>query len=332
MINLHSHDIILFVIIIILMKVHVMNIVIVGAGAVGLLFYQAFNRYKNAENLSLSLKSHNTITSSFTFTNIQGLSSLTPLVSTTKKHLIAADIILICVKSYQVNSALKDTVALLNKKATIILCHNGMGAFEEYLELQEDSSNDKNNLISQTVLSLLITHGSKKSTKQHIIHTGQGIGDLGYIYGDYNHELLQKITRLFNRVLPSISWHDNIKEKQWLKLAINTVINPLTAVHNIANGQILLPKYHHQINQLIDEFNTVANKHGIEFSNDFLLSKIYDVARKTARNRSSMLSDVINKRKTEIDYINGYIVKLGKEYNVTTITHQALIQQVKALN
>ena len=295
------------------------------------MFYQAFNRCKNSEKLSLSLKQHNTIIRSFTFTNILGASSLIPVIPATDNHLASADVILICVKSYQVKSVLSDTSRQLNKKSVIILCHNGMGAFEEYLELLGVQSDDKSVFFSQTVLSLLITHGSKKNSKQHIIHTGQGKGDLGLIYGDYNQLLFQKITASLNTVLPNITWYDNIKEKQWLKLAINSVINPLTAINNMPNGDVLLPTYHQQINLLINEFIAVAYHHGINFSNTFLFSMISDVAKKTAVNRSSMLSDVKNKQRTEIDYINGYIVKLGKQDNIATTEHQALIKHIKAL-
>ncbi len=315
-----------------------MNIVIVGAGAVGLLFYQALYRCKKELNVNLSLQQHKTTIPSFTFTHFNGDNDIIPVVSTTDEHIASADIILICVKSYQVTSVLKNSFPQLNKHAVIILCHNGIGAFERYIEESYiDEITNKNDtqavtyVIPQSVLALLITHGSKKNSHQHITHTGKGGGDLGLIYGKNNVAFFKRITALLNTVLPCITWNGNIKEKQWLKLAINSIINPLTAVNNIPNGDILLPQYQEHIRLLIIEFISVAKMHNITFSEEILLSTILEVASKTAKNRSSMLSDITNKQMTEIDYINGYIVKLSQQYNIAVPYHQALVQQVKAL-
>lgn len=306
-----------------------MNITIIGGGAVGLLFYQALYRIQTLKNIRLSLYAYKPISPSFTFTNNAGLSYAYPIHTSQKGDLQQADIVLLCVKSYQVTNVLENIESTLNPNATIILCHNGMGSIDEYFDRNNKQNSPK--LLSQTILSLLITHGSKKNSKLHITHTGQGIGNLGLIKGGYTKQQSNKITTLFNVALPTISWHEDIKEKQWLKLAINSVINPLTALNNMVNGDVLQPQYQQQITRLLNEFIAIAHIKGIYFSLPQLLNIITEVANKTSLNRSSMLSDIDNKQQTEIDYINGYLVKIGKLYDIPTPEHDNLTQQINAL-
>ncbi len=56
---------------------------------------------------------------------------------------------------------------------------------------------------------------------------------------------------------------------------------------------------------------------------------VYDVARKTAKNTSSMLQDVQASRQTEIDYINGYIVRRAAELGIDCDSNERVIEMVK---
>ena len=131
--------------------------------------------------------------------------------------------------------------------------------------------------------------------------------------------------------LPTLTYSDNIKEKQWLKLAINCVINPITALENIDNGQLLNDKFQAQITALILEIIAIAAFENIEFNFNELREKIMAVAQSTAQNCSSMRSDILNKRKTEIDYINGYIVKVANRMNFSVPENEKLLREIKAL-
>ena len=65
------------------------------------------------------------------------------------------------------------------------------------------------------------------------------------------------------------------------------------------------------------------------FSKESLEEVVLDVAAKTAKNTSSMLQDVRAGRATEIDYINGYIVKRGEEIGVDVRFNERLVEMVK---
>ena len=131
--------------------------------------------------------------------------------------------------------------------------------------------------------------------------------------------------------MPTVTCSDAINEKQWLKLAINCVINPITALENIDNGQLLNDRFQAQIKALIHEIVAVAAFENITFNVDELLAIVLNVAEKTARNSSSMRSDILQKRKTEIDYINGYVVAVANKMAFSVPENKKLLQQVKAL-
>lgn len=299
-----------------------MNIVIIGGGAIGLLFYQAFHRNADKNSINLSLMTRKKI-KQFSFTNTEGLSYQIKINAAQAENLNNADIILVCVKSYQVDDFLVKNKANLSSQVKIILCHNGMGSLAD-----TQLSTLKNEFHLYT---LLTTHGSKKFSAHHIIHTGLGFCELG---SRNHHEATkqhQALTELFKNISLNVSWQCSILKKQWLKLAINSVINPLTAINNIPNGDISNETYRKTIKKILHEFIAVANTQNIQFSYEELLKIVLDVSVKTAKNRSSMLSDIENNQKTEIDYINGYIVRMAHEYNIKTPENKKLCQEVNQL-
>lgn len=298
-----------------------MNIVVVGQGAIGLLWYHQLS--KNSNN-RVSLLCSTRITSlppEILFSDIENRTTTIPLTLANDAALNTADVILFCVKSYQISAALASIINHANAKATLIFCHNGMGAVNHLATL------------SQPCYALLTTHGSKIITPFHAQHTGLGHNDLGLINSSLNTdvELEEQIVNTLAIALPSLTLSDNIKAKQWLKLAVNCVINPITAIDNINNGQLLSEKYTTLIEQLLKEVIAVSACEDIRFDFNELKAKVLLVARKTAENCSSMRSDVLHQRPTEIDYINGYIVKLAKNNKISVPKNEKMVRQVRKM-
>ena len=114
-------------------------------------------------------------------------------------------------------------------------------------------------------------------------------------------------------------------------MAVNCVINPITAIDNVNNGQLLNEKYTTLIEQLLKEVIAVAAYEGIRFDFNELKAKVLLVARKTAENCSSMRSDALHQRPTEIDFINGYIVKLAKNNNISVPKNEKMLRRVSKM-
>lgn len=134
---------------------------------------------------------------------------------------------------------------------------------------------------------------------------------------------------------------ENIIHAQLKKLVINAIINPLTACFSCKNGQVF--KTHERqvlYRRLLQEAGVIIRQmlpHSEErfretvFSDSALSALVEEVAEKTANNTSSMLQDVQAGRRTEIDYINGYLVSQGKRLGLPTTHHEAVYNMVKTL-
>jgi 2-dehydropantoate 2-reductase len=296
-----------------------MKIVIIGNGAMGLLFYAQLSPLQTVYLLGRPASS---IAPSFSFTNLKGQSREINLTQEANP-LAEADLVLCCVKSYQVLNALKPLHAHIPANCPIILMHNGMGCAEHVIPLLKGD---------QPLLTMLSTQASLKLDSRHIRHTGSGPSQLGLLAGKLPCELKTALLCRLDKALGNVSWDNNIKEKQWLKLAINCAINPLTAIHRVTNGELAQPKYFEQIEGIVDEVVEVARCQQLSLTKNQLLSKISTVIKNTANNKSSMLQDILQQRPTEIDFISGYISQLGKKYGINTLHNNRMLSQVKQLS
>ena len=302
-----------------------MNTVIVGQGAIGLLCYHRISQLANNNKGDKLVSLWPSITTSLTdyfFTEINGAANKFALTIANEKSLADAHVIIICVKSYQVVGALEAIHHILPDNAIIILTHNGLGTFEEISYLLKPQ---------QCLLTLLLTQGAKKIADYHVEHTGTGNSELGLICGTLATTKKNKLLDYFQKSILNVNWQESIKLAQWKKLAINCVINPISALKDINNGEITQQLYQESIRNVIKEVVQVAEKEGVELKENLLQSLITNVAKLTAKNTSSMRADVINKRRTEINYINGYIHRLGEKHELATPMNTQLWLAVKAL-
>jgi len=119
----------------------------------------------------------------------------------------------------------------------------------------------------------------------------------------------------------------------WGKLVVNAAINPLTALLQVPNGDLLeRPAARRIMAALALETGSVAAAHGIRLPFDDPLAVVETVARRTAANRSSMFQDVKRGARTEIDAICGAIVRAGESRAVATPLNWTMWQMVSALD
>lgn len=300
-----------------------MNIIVVGQGAMGLLWYHQLSVSTATTNLSLLASTqHNLSNTRYHFIDNHDIHYQGKINYAYDEHIKNADVIFLCVKSFQICSALKKIAPYLKPNIHIILAHNGMGTFSE---LPKAIINRHN------IYALLTTHGCLRKTSLHITHTGIGITDIGLVSGSVDIAEQQALTCLLNKALPSVKLHKNIIEKQWLKLAVNCVINPITALHNIDNGQVNSNIFSEQIKNILTEIVAVAKNENIHLNRVLLIKTVQQVAIATAKNCSSMRCDILAHKQTEINYINGYIHRLGIKHNIATPENTQLWQQVNSI-
>lgn len=130
---------------------------------------------------------------------------------------------------------------------------------------------------------------------------------------------------------PDCEHQSDLNQILWKKLLVNCVINPLTALYGIKNGELLNPRYKKEIEAITDEFLSVAKTEKVTLEKEQAKQLIKQVCKQTASNTSSMLQDVKSGRTTEIDYITGFIINRSKQHNLSLPTCGRLYEAIKSL-
>ncbi|GAB1149332.1 ketopantoate reductase family protein [Shewanella sp. JL219SE-S6] len=228
------------------------------------------------------------------------------------------ELLLVTVKAYQVEAALEPLLPKLHPDCRILLLHNGLGPHQSLAAK-----------LNGRPLSLGTTsQGALKLSSNHIRQTGSGLTQIGDLIGAPMPEAMKTV--LLNAI-PGSQWSDTILEALWQKLAVNAVINPLTAIHRVNNGALAAPEFEGTICAILDELLQVAKQESIALTFDTLHTRVKEVIRLTAANYSSMYQDLKHGRKTEIDYINGYLQQRAEQYGLTLPINSELLAQIKAL-
>lgn len=224
------------------------------------------------------------------------------------------DITIIAVKQYHLHKILQVIKkASLNNSRSFLFVQNGMGHLKWLNEIENA------NIFVGTV-----EHGAYKVSENHVIHTGEGRTKVALFKGDY-------LTEIRELIRPSIEYfpfffEENYHKMLTQKLIINAVINPLTAILNVKNGELIdNPHYYYVFKQLFLEISAVLDV----TDKEKVFEQLEDVCRKTAENRSSMLKDIDEKRPTEVDAILGYVLEKSRETRINTPLANGLYYLIK---
>ena len=250
--------------------------------------------------------------------------------------------LIIATKAINTTSALHSISHRLDSSSNILFTQNGMGTIDEVnLRVFKDAATRPKYLTS------IISHGVFTTGPFSSVHAGQAFMTIGRSLQSSPPTDSSKAQYLINKVLeaPVLAAKEYPAQEllylQLEKLVINAMMNPLTAILDCRNGELfdkgpvvslmrLLLQETSQVIQLLPEIRILKDR-DLEkrFSTHELEIKVLDVAEKTAKNTSSMLQDVRAGRQTEIDYINGWIVKRGKELGVGCEHNAKLVEMVK---
>ncbi len=233
------------------------------------------------------------------------------------------DLLLVTTKAGNTLEALKAALPSIAKQTPIVLFQNGLGSQQQVTETWPD----------RPVLAASTTEGANRPAPGLTVHAGRGTTWVGALNpaGDPSVEwVAQQLASSGLMVYPE---HD-ILARLWQKLVINAGINAFTAILDCPNGEILTqPFYLQWIAPLCKEISRLLPAAGQpQQAPEDLRETIEAVARKTAANTSSMRADVKAGRTTEIDFINGYLARLGHQHGIPAQVNQMLAEQVQQLN
>lgn len=298
-----------------------MKIVIVGAGAIGSLF-GAFLSKKNTVVL-LGRTSHITAIQHHGLT-IKGKTHLHVKVSavdSVKDTTFSPDLIILTVKSYDTETAIKQVSSLLQDETVVLSLQNGLDNLEKIKHIV-----DKNYLLAGVT-----THGALFSGPGVITHTGIGKTILGELNGTRT-QRLKTIVKIFQDAGIETSISTTILHEIWAKAIVNSSINPITAFFHCKNGYLLKNPILERIVEIIcAESTSIAQVEGVPLTVPDMIQRTKEIIRETANNSSSMLQSIQHGKKTEIDAINGRLLTLGKRHGVEMPLNTILVDLMTSL-
>ena len=286
-----------------------MKITVLGCGALGQLWLSAL--YQQGHDVQGWIR----IAQPFCAVNVispDGTALNRNMPTNDPQHLAQSELLLVTLKAWQVSGAVSALMPMLNDNCTLLLLHNGMGTVDEL---------PANRF---AILQGATTHAARHEGNA-IMHVAAGTTHIGPVTP--RGAALSSLADTLHDALPDVAWHDNIRPSLWNKLAVNCVINPLTALHECTNGDLI--GYPQQIEQICQEVAQVMAIEGYEIHSESLLSFVYQVIDTTAANHSSMLQDIQHQRHTEIDYITGYVLRRGRKHGLSLPVNTRIFEHIK---
>jgi len=232
-----------------------------------------------------------------------------------------ADVVFVQCKAAHTRAAISGASSLYNEDTVFISFQNGLGNEELIGELVGEDQ----------VLGGLTAQGSNVEGPGHIYaHTNltTWIGEMSGVSSDR----VASLCSLFSsHGLPSEP-SGEIKKQIWCKLLYNLAVSPMSTLTDMSLRQVFeTPGSKDVADLLVLEGLAVARAEGVaipEEEADHILKK---VIASRQENKSSMCVDVLKKRQSEVDFINGRVVALAERHNINTPVNRAMVFFVKAL-
>ena len=243
-----------------------------------------------------------------------------PAVSEPSKIPFVPDLVLVLVKAQATQSALDSVTHLCSASTLFLTLQNGIGNIERMAEAVD----------AKRILAGITAQGATLVAPGRIRHGGNGPTSIG--------EVSQKPGRRVQDIVEAFT-HSGLKAHAtahtlrviWHKLLINVGINALTGLAGVANGWIAANGSARELAvAAVREGLAVARAQGIDLE-DSLLDDVIEVASSTAANTSSMLQDVLQRRPTEIEAINGAVVSYARASGLEAPVNWTLTQLVRTL-
>lgn len=232
----------------------------------------------------------------------------------------AIDWLIVCTKAADTEAVMQQVIAFSQPIKRLLLLQNGMG--QQAMVTKIIASHRHLSHLSECQLwAGISTEGAFKSGENKIVYAGKG----EYIIGPW--PTAEEEHNKNSSSLPApFQFDGQIIHRLRQKLAVNAVINPLTAHYRCLNGELISqPHYHQQTIALCQEVEQTFAKLQWSGAED-LTDRVISIAQSTALNRSSTLQDVERKLTTELNFISGYITSYAKQNDISTPLQSDLLK------
>ncbi|HZG71606.1 MAG TPA: 2-dehydropantoate 2-reductase [Chondromyces sp.] len=295
-----------------------MKIGIVGGGAIGLFYAANLSRNFQVQLLTKRQEQARAINEKGLCMAEAGQKMRIELqaVQISQSSLNQADFLFIAVKQYQLQSVIP-VLSMVPEHVTLVFLQNGMGHLEWLGRLPQ-----------KNIFVCTVEHGVLRENDYTVQVRGRSLTNIACIRG--TGEAIEPIVKRSGPDFPFV-FHDDPEAMLLEKLAVNIVINPLTALLKVENGEIADNVHFQQVAfRIFQEFADVFSIR--EHSQERIWKKIMEVCQKTSKNRSSMLRDIEEHRPLELDAIVGYVLTESERRKVETPVIHTIYYLLKGLD
>jgi len=299
-----------------------MKTVIIGAGAMGSLFGGLLSFSGQEVWLVDVWKEHvNAICSNGLAIEKKGATQIISVNATTDIRSIGkADLVLFFVKTYNTEKAVSDSLALEKEDTLFLTLQNGLGNEETICQ----------KIDRKKVILGITGQGATLVGPGSIRHAGWAKTYIGEPDGKMT-DRTNQIAQMFCKAGIETEVSSHIHDLVWEKLFVNVGINALAALLGIKNGQILdFPETLRLLDSLVNEAVEVARRKGIQIEGN-PIERVKTVIEATRENRCSMGQDLDRKRKTEIDAINGAVLREAERLGIPVPYNRMITDLIKVI-
>ena len=290
-----------------------MHVAVIGAGAVGC-YYGGLLLKAGHDVTFIGRQPHvDAINAHGLLLDIKTFKGHLPAKAATDTASLAApDLVLVCVKSADTEQAGRSLAGRLGPQTSVLSLQNGV-----------DNATRLAAVTGHAVIPVVVYVGSEMAGPGHIKHHGGG--DLAIGASPVSEALAQTLRAAGIGVTVA----DDIDVTLWSKLVINCAFNALSAVADISYGPMLeIEGTRDVVASAVREAIAVARACGVSLPED-LLARILNIPAMMPNQKSSTAQDIARGKPSEIDFLNGYVVRKGAEHGIATPTNQALQVMVK---
>jgi 2-dehydropantoate 2-reductase len=301
-----------------------MNVLIVGAGAIGSLIGARLSRTRASVSLFSTNRAH------MEAVRRKGL-DIEELDGSVSNYRLDAwhelekvpplpDLALVLVKTYSTQNAVSLVRPICSPSTVFLTLQNGIGNWERIAEIAGH----------EAVLAGSTAQGATLLGPGAIRHGGNGPTYIGEPGGPSSDRVM-RIVEVFRESGLVTESSEEVERLIWEKLIINVGINAITGLTGIRNGFIAEMQAAAELcGWAVMEAMAVARANGFPVG-DEMVQRVIGVAKATARNRSSMGQDIDKKQRTEIDAINGAVVRFAEEAGIAAPVNRTLTALIKVL-
>ena len=245
--------------------------------------------------------------------------------STEASAVRGARLVLFCVKSTDTEKAAQEIAPFLDGDATVVNLQNGVDNTER---IQACFSRLR---VSQPVIPAVVYVATEMAGPGHLRHHGRGDLVIGSLNENFSNELNERIKTLFEGAGVPVAISDNVAGELWAKLVVNCAYNAFSAITQLPYGRMIdSPGIRESMRQVVEETLAVAKASGVTMAPD-MLARTYRIAEAMPGQYSSTAQDIARGKPTEIDHLNGFVVRRGEALGVPTPANRVLQALVKLL-